>query len=669
MKKILILLILAPVLAFSQTPCENGKAGNYDCLGIDLQSHVSVIDLGAEELDGLWVNDIWGWVDPETDREYALVGMTNGTSFVDITDPVNPVVLGVLLEHNAGTSGDSPLHDGAKSIWRDIKVYQNHAYIVSEDENHGIQVFDLTQLRNVANPSNTNFFEESGHYDGIGQSHNIHINESTGFLYAVGFQQSGFTCNGGGLHVVDLSDPVNPTYAGCFDNEGYVHDTQCVIYNGPDADYVGQELCFNSNGNVNGTNTITIVDISTKGQPELISEVGYENSQYSHQGWLTEDHRYFLSNDELDELRLNRKTRTLIWDVQDLDNPELIGHFEHGTNAIDHNLYTKGDFVFEANYANGLRILDLSDIGNANLREAAYFDTFRSSDVTDFVGAWSNYPYLPSGNIIISDISNGLFVVRRQSFYVAEQPADLTECEGAHINIPVNVEGQNLSYQWQVNDGTGFADITDFERYKNTTTSTMHAHTLNNSQNGYQYRCVITNGDSEIISDAMTLSVRDTAEAAFSFDPVDIAGLVAFSNGSVNADSYLWKFGDGNTSAEASPSYRFAADGSYVVTLIASNECSADTLEQTIDLIVASFNELDSQLEVYPTVTDGSITIHNKMSEEFSIEIFSLDGTKVLEKENLRDRVDLSIRDYKHGLYLLKVTSGNETTIRKIVIN
>lgn len=411
--------------ATSQTPCENGIANGYLCFGIDLQAIVSPDELGAESIGDRRINDLWGWTDPLTDKEYAIVGMVNGTSFVDISDPLNPVVLGVLKEHNWDVSSadrkKSLLHDGAKSVWRDIKVYQNYAYVVSEDPNHGIQVFDLTDLRDVSDPPAD--FQEAGHYDGVGKAHNLFINEETGFLYAVGFNQQDRTCSEGGLHIVDLADPVNPAYAGCFDQSGYIHDTQCVIYDGPDTDYAGKEICFNSNA-TETSNTITITDVSNKSQPLLIKKGTYSSSFYTHQGWLTEDHRYFISNDELDEIHLQQKTKTFIWDVQDLDNPTLIGTYVHNTKAIDHNLYIHNQKIYQSNYTNGLRILSTSRVSEGILSEEMFFDVHPTDDITDFWGTWSNYPFFESGNIIVSDFARGLFILRPQEITLASEEAN-----------------------------------------------------------------------------------------------------------------------------------------------------------------------------------------------------------------------------------------------------
>ena len=292
--KIIIFLLLSTNVLFAQIPCENGMAGDYSCQEVDLLSHISPQDLLAEEVSGNWLNDIWGWTDPVSGKEYALVGMTNGTSFVDVSDPIHPIFLGKLNEHNFSSEEGRLLHDGAKSIWRDIKVYKNHAYIVSEDEGHGVQVFDLTQLRGVTTPQE---FTETNNYQGISNAHNIAINEETGFAYAVGARSGDRVCSEGGLHIIDIKDPANPIYKSCFDIEGYTHDAQCVMYHGPDVNYQGKEICFNSNQDY-----ITLVNVDDKDNIFMISKKAYTGVKYVHQGWLTEDHKYFLTNDERDEL-------------------------------------------------------------------------------------------------------------------------------------------------------------------------------------------------------------------------------------------------------------------------------------------------------------------------------------------------------------------------------
>ena len=367
------------------TTCSGGMAGTYPCSNVDLMSFLALANIGGGE-----ANDIWGWTDSSTGKEYAIMGRTTGTSFVDISDPVNPIYLGNLPPHSSD------------SEWRDVKVYADHAFIVTEANNSGMQVFDLTQLRMVASPPAT--FSETAHYSGFSTAHNLAINEDSGFAYAVGTN----TCSGG-LHMIDIQTPTSPTSAGCFSADGHTHDAQCVNYDGPDLDHQGKEICFNSN-----VDTLTIVDVTNKAAPVQLSRTGYSGSRYAHQGWLTEDHAYFLLDDESDETDNPdvTNTRTYMWDVSDLDAPAVIGFHDSTTTATDHNQYVKGKYTYQSNYRAGLRILDITDIANGNLSEEAFFDIYPGSDSTSFDGAWSNYPFFDSGIVIVSGIEQGLFILR-----------------------------------------------------------------------------------------------------------------------------------------------------------------------------------------------------------------------------------------------------------------
>jgi choice-of-anchor B domain-containing protein len=370
-------------------------AGEYPCENIDLLSFMPSSDIG-----GTGSNDIWGWVDPVSGIEYAILGRKSGTSFIDISDPVNPIYVGNLPA------------SGANSTWRDIKVHNNYAYVVSEAYGHGMQVFDLMKLGQVEFPPVT--FEEDGHYEGFSKAHNLVVNEESARLYAVGTNTFS-----GGLHIMDLSDPSHPTLIGDFSNDGYTHDAQVVSYSGPDSDYAGKEIAFACN-----ENTVTIVDVSDPTDSYAISVTGYDNSQYTHQGWLTEDKRFFLVGDELDEYYDGVNTTTFIWDVQDLDNPFLLGTFVSTTTAIDHNLYVKGDFCYHSNYRAGLRITSLDDVENGVLTEVGYFDVYPSNDAPNFNGTWSNYPFFPSGVVAISHIDEGVFFVMPNVEPEAGCPAD-----------------------------------------------------------------------------------------------------------------------------------------------------------------------------------------------------------------------------------------------------
>lgn len=372
----------------NKVDCASGKAGIYPCNGYDLLLNIPLSTFGATE-----GNDSWGWTDTTTNKEYAIICVNNGTAFVDISDTDNPTYLGKLPTATVNSS------------WRDVKVYKDHAFIVSEASNHGMQVFDLTRLRNVSNAPAT--FTADNHFTGFGSAHNMVINEDSGYAYPVGTSKTG-TYKGGPLFI-NIQDPKNPKSEGGWGMDNYSHDAQVVTYNGPDSDYTGKEILIGSN-----ENEVVIVDISDKANPKNISKISYPNVGYTHQGWFTENQKHFILGDELDEQKFGNKTRTIVFDFTDLDNPKQDFIYTGPTDAIDHNGYVKNNTFYLANYTAGVRFIDISNINSKTITETAYFDTYPENDGASFNGVWNVYPYFKSGKILISDIKRGLFIIKKQ---------------------------------------------------------------------------------------------------------------------------------------------------------------------------------------------------------------------------------------------------------------
>ena len=407
--------------AAADAPCQGGFADIYPCFNLDLLAMVPLADLGASA-----ANDIWGW--EYDDREFALIGLNNGTAFIEVTNPTAVVYIGKLPTHTFN------------SVWRDIKVYKDHAFIVSEAGGHGMQVFDLTRLLYVDSADMPfDFATEDALYSRFGSAHNIAINEESGFAYAVGTG----TCSGG-LHIVDISNPIVPQSPNgldgdiaCYGVDGYTHDVQCVIYHGLQTVHAGAEICFAAN-----EDTLTIVDVTVKSNPVQLSRETYAGVGYTHQGWLDEAHEYFFLDDELDERsQVGNDTRTRVWDLWDLGFPEIIDvHDNIGVAAIDHNQYVRGDLVFQANYRSGLRVLEIRravDGSYLMLDEIGFFDVYPASDSANFNGAWSNYPYLTSGNILISGIEQGLFVV---ALNLSDEISIISPGDGDTVFGPVDID-------------------------------------------------------------------------------------------------------------------------------------------------------------------------------------------------------------------------------------
>lgn len=186
-----------------------------------------------------------------------------------------------------------------------------------------MQVLDLTRLRNVDNPPMTFWIDAI--YSNVGAVHNIVINEETGYAYTVGGNEYN-----GGPHFIDISNPLAPTGAGGIASEGYSHDAQVIIYDGPDSDYTGREIYFGSHAS-----KVSIIDVTDKSNPVVINSFLYPSTGYTHQNWLTEDRKYMLLGDEADEFDFGFNTRTVVFDVSDLDNITLHTEYFGETASVD----------------------------------------------------------------------------------------------------------------------------------------------------------------------------------------------------------------------------------------------------------------------------------------------------------------------------------------------
>ena len=283
LKHIVLTIVLCASHSYAQTPCDSGFADVYPCDDYELMARVPMMTL-TDEVSAVG-SDIWGWTDPLDGKEYALVATSHSTAFVDVSNPLSPVFLG-RLETETGAN-----------LWRDVKVYNDFAFIVADNVgSHGMQVFDLKRLRTVTTPPVT--FTADTVYTDVGSCHNVVINESVGMAYLVGC-----TTASGGPVFVDISNPLSPTGVGSYSDDGYTHDAQVITYDGPDSspdpatgitDYVGREILVASNGSFGADDKLIILDVTDKNDVKRIAEITYSQPGYAHQGWFTEDHRYFI---------------------------------------------------------------------------------------------------------------------------------------------------------------------------------------------------------------------------------------------------------------------------------------------------------------------------------------------------------------------------------------
>ena len=401
-------LSLAELAASS---CSGGFAAEYPCQGIDFMSRVPLTSFNGNPVSA---SNLWGYVDLDDNREYAIIGLRNGTGIVEVTDPANPRVVETIV--------------GVSSQWRELKVYQfwnaaatrwdAYAYVTTEGAGGGIQIIDLTQLPNSVSLAGTWTGVSTSHTDQISNiDFTTNVSNNSGFppiLYISG-------ANTGGLRFVSLANPTSLTEIG-FWTGTYSHDTYPHVFTDARANQCAPghnpcEVVFS----FAGTAGLKIIDVTNKSAPVTLSTLTYSQLGYVHSGWISSDGNYIFLHDELDEQNFGHNSRIRTINITSLTAPTVSTIYTGPTLAIDHNGYTIGNKFYFSNYTRGIGILDVTN-PNAPV-QLSYFDTYPTSNSATFNGAWGVYPFLPSGNILISDIQRGLIVVREQSVPPTPTPA------------------------------------------------------------------------------------------------------------------------------------------------------------------------------------------------------------------------------------------------------
>jgi hypothetical protein len=406
--------------------------------------------------------------------------------------------------------------------------------------------------------------------------------------------------------------------------------------------------------------------VDDKDNMSMISRTGYDQVSYTHQGWLSEDHRFFLSNDELDENAFGFNPRTLIWNIEDLDAPVLIGEYYNNAAAIDHNLYTHNGLAFESNYFSGLRVLDLAQVADGKLRERAFFDTYPDADAIEFGGTWSNYPYFESGTIIVSDMNNGLFVLQLdlEDDIIATHPADMERCENEELTFVVAATGTTNSYQWQRFDGKTYVNLTNNDQVSGAQTNELKIMAQNNYQ-GDILRCKITetNGTLHYTFPTSYEIKGEPLEVAFRFEETT-PGSVQFTNESTGAQSYSWDFGDGSTSDEENPIHTFEY-GVFNVTLTVTNECeTAELTKETF--VVTGLDDKSKYFNVFPNPSSDLINVFSQ--ESGMLEIRDTSGKLTHEQTITRGAHVIGLYHLRKGIYFISIRTPETFVVKKLII-
>ena len=385
-------------------PCAHGLAADtFPCQGVSLQSFVPLAEMSVGATSG---SSLWGFVDLDDGREYAVFGLSNGTAVVDVTDPAQPVVVGSVA--------------GPSSTWREVKVYQfyspaeqrykSYAYVVSEAPTAGLQILDLTELPRQVSLAGT--------YRGFDTAHTVtlaNVDPATsaangGIVRPVLYLQ-GARNPVAGIAALDIAIPTAPALLGTY-THSYGHDIWTGVISGARASACAPghdpcEIVVNWAGDA-----IRVLDWTEKANPAVIGELRYAELGYAHSGWISGDGNFLFSMDEFDERNTGANSSVRVVNVADWRNPYVTSQWIGSSFAIEHNGYTRGEKFFIAHYERGLTILDVSN--PISPREVAFFDTYTLGDSPNFHGAWGVYPFLPSGNILVSNLdgAGGLYVLK-----------------------------------------------------------------------------------------------------------------------------------------------------------------------------------------------------------------------------------------------------------------
>lgn len=327
-------------------------------------------------------NEIWGFA--INGFEYAILGSTKGTHIIDVTNPADPTEAFFV----PGRS------NGPHIIHRDYHDYQGYLYAIADEGSSSLQIMDLNSL-----PDTLTVVYDSQEL--IVTAHNLFIDTSSAIMYLC-FAQGG-TSGFSPLRTVDLSNPLEPAYINSFNTFG----TNYTISQVHDAFVVNDTAFLNC-----GPGGLVIADFKSPSAPVTLSILrpsDYPQAGYNHSGWISNNHRYYYMADE------NHGLDIKVVDLQDIANPTIVHTFNAeaaSSTSIPHNLIVSCDRLYVSYYYDGYQVYDISNPALPNRIEA--YDTYLLADGNAYKGAWGVFPYLPSGNVLVSDMQTGLFVFESQ---------------------------------------------------------------------------------------------------------------------------------------------------------------------------------------------------------------------------------------------------------------
>jgi len=608
--------------------CTNGKAGDFDCNNIDLLAHIPREDMSSVPTGA---NDIWGHVDLNDHSEYALIGLENGIAVFNVTEPTNPTEVGTI--------------SGRFSTWRDVKVYQYfdtkenrwkaYAYGTVDGTTDYVTIIDLTNLPHSINLVEKNQAVTKAHnvyISNVDYTYNTALNDKSPVLQLVGANER----FAGAFESYSLENPATITRLNNQNyGNGYTHDGSSIHINDSRAQSTcGDQSCtifidFNEN-------EMKLWDITDPSTTSQLSQVSYSDvsssQQYIHSGWGSEDNQYVFLHDEFDEQKAGLNTTLRIFSITDLDNPTQVGQWTGPTRAIDHNGFVRGNRYYMSNYERGLTVLDITDA--ANPVEVGFFDTYTPSNNASFNGAWGVYPFLPSGNILVSDINSGLYVLRdnTKSSDVGQFTfSNSTLTTGQGETLQVNVERQQAT--------NAIAASVDYEILKGSTQDddiVMSSGTLDWSQGDTTNRTISVEIASPSAQDELEevffVRLKNPTSGAtigrHGYTKVTIDGVK--DRGSVDFNNANIKVAENGPQIDVGLTRIGSSEGvvTYQYKLVEGTAIVGEDVEALSGTLVWQDGESDEKTITVTLIDDAN----SESDENFTIELSSEDGSRIGEK-------------------------------------
>jgi choice-of-anchor B domain-containing protein len=603
-------------------------------------------------------NECWGFA--INGHEYGVIGSTAGMHFIDVTNPSD--IFEAFKVPGAST--------GTNLVHRDMKHYNGYLYCVADEGPSKLQIIDLQNLPNsVTQVYSSNEF--------VTTAHNLYIDTSQQRLYLLGA--------GGQTKVLDISNPTQPVLLASYPNPNYYMP---YTHDGFVKDNIGFFNC--------GGSGLWIIDFTNPLAPVTLSTLTtYTDAGYNHSGWLTEDGNYYILCDE------THGARVKVLDVSDLAEPKEVATIEPGlwTSEIPHNVLVRGNYAYFSYYYDGLEVWDISN--PLNPQRAYFYDTYPAGNVASYAGAWGVNPNLPSGNILVSDMQGGLFVLAsidsgtpNTNIFPSQNDFDICLGETVTFNLIIGNGFSSNGVTLSVGSGSLPADV-QFSQNPAMPGSTVQV-TVNNiaSTQGLADNLVIVANDGvEGNSTSVAIAVNEAPTAAAQSTPLENATGV-----SVNA-SFQWQTAAGASSYKLQVADDLAAFDSHVIysantaatsftlsnslvtgktyywRVTAKNDCGS-TLSPIRTFTTEGVNATNSiegvSVAVYPNPAHDfvQVTSSEPLPTTVRIALVSTAGQVLLQRDFQTGTTSLSlpVSDYPAGIYIFKMASEHEVLVKRIVV-